>query len=140
MKKIILAVAVFGFISATSCKNEGSNGIETRAEQALEDAGQQAVDMEEQAANIKSAEQEAIEVPEFSNEQVQNFANDYAKYFEELLNATKSKNTEKTVELTRQGIEWTKKANEITQGMNEEDTQKWTEWTNRLRILVNGGE
>lgn len=140
MKKIILAVAVFGFISATSCKNEGSNGIESGAEQALEDAGQQAVDLEEQAANIKSAVQEAIEVPEFSNEEVQNFANDYAKYFEELLTAAKTKNTEKTVELTQQGIEWTKKANTITQGMNEEDTQKWTEWTNRLRTLVNGGE
>lgn len=140
MKKIILAVAVFGFISATSCKNESSNGIEVGAEQALEDAGQRAADMEERAANMKLAEQEAIEVPEFSNEEVQNFANDYAKYFEKLLTATKSKNSEKTIELTQQGIEWTKKATAVTQGMNEEDTQKWTEWTNRLRDLVNGND
>jgi len=140
MKKIILTVAVLGFISATSCKNENSNQIESGAEQALEDAGQQAADMEEQTANMNLAELEAIEIPEFSNEKVQNFANDYAKYFEELLTATKSRDPEKTIELTRQGIEWTKKASTVTQGMNEEDARKWAEWTNRLRTLVNGGE
>ncbi|MFA7616537.1 MAG: hypothetical protein WBF83_11270 [Moheibacter sp.] len=140
MKKLILAVAVFCVISATSCKNENSNSVETEAQQTLEDADQDALNLDEGTTDITSAEQEAVEVPEFSNGDVQNFANEYSKYFEELLKATKSGDNEKIQELTKLGVDWSKKESAITQSMNAEDTQKWTEWTNKLRDLLNGGE
>lgn len=140
MKKLIMAVAVLGMISATSCKNESSNSVETEAQQTLEDADQDALNLDEGNTDITSAEQEAMEVPEFSNGDVQNFANEYSKYIEELLTATKSGDTEKIQELTKQGVDWAKKESAITQNMNAEDSQKWTEWTNRLRDLLNGGE
>lgn len=139
MKKLILAVAVFGMITATSCKNESSNSVGKETQQTLEDAGQEALNPDEGIADITSAEQEAMEVPEFSNSDVQNFANEYSKYFEELLKTTKSGDTEKIQELTKQGVDWAKKESAITQNMNAEDSQKWTEWTNRLRDLLNGG-
>lgn len=140
MKNLILAVAVFGMITATSCKNESSNSVGKETQQTLEDAGQEALNPDEGIAEITSAEQEAMEVPEFSNSDVQNFANEYSKYFEELLKTTKSGDTEKIQELTKQGVDWAKKESAITQNMNAEDSQKWTEWTNKLRDLVNGGE
>ncbi|MBW7870296.1 MAG: hypothetical protein H3C39_04460 [Flavobacteriia bacterium] len=140
MKNLILAVAVFGMITATSCKNESSNSVGKETQQTLEDAGQEALNPDEGIADITSAEQEAMEVPEFSNSDVQNFANEYSKYFEELLKTTKSGDTEKIQELTKQGVDWAKKESAITQNMNAEDSQKWTEWTNKLRDLVNGGE
>jgi len=140
MKKIILTVAVIGMITTTSCKNESSNSVETEAQQTLEDADQEALNLEEGNADITSAERQAIEVPEFSNSDVQNFANEYSKYFEELLKATKSEDTEKIQELTKQGVDWSKKESAITQTMSAEDSQKWTEWTNSLRDLLNGGE
>lgn len=139
MKKIILAIAVFGMISLTSCKNNSSEKIESEADQALVDAREQAVELKEETGDIKSAEQAAMEVPEFSDPEVQKFANEYAKYFEDLLKASRSGNMEKAEELTRQGIEWTKRASELTQKMSSEDSQKWTEWTNKLRDLVNEG-
>lgn len=135
-----MAVAVFGMITATSCKNESSNSVGKETQQTLEDAGQEALNPDEGIADITSAEQEAMEVPEFSNSDVQNFANEYSKYFEELLKTTKSGDTEKIQELTKQGVDWAKKESAITQNMNAEDSQKWTEWTNKLRDLVNGGE
>lgn len=140
MKKIILTVAVIGMITTTSCKNESSNSVETEAQQTLEDADQEALNLDEGKTDITSAERQAIEVPEFSNSDVQNFANEYSKYFEELLKATKSEDTEKIQELTKQGVDWSKKESAITQTMSAEDSQKWTEWTNSLRDLLNGGE
>lgn len=140
MKKIILTVAVIGMITTISCKNESSNSVETEAQQTLEDADQEALNLEEGNADITSAERQAIEVPKFSNSDVQNFANEYSKYFEELLKATKSEDTEKIQELTKQGVDWSKKESAITQTMSAEDSQKWTEWTNSLRDLLNGGE
>jgi len=140
MKKIFLAVAAISMIVTTSCKNENSNSVETEAQQTLEDANQAALNLDEGKEDITAAEQQAIEIPEFSNSDVQNFAIEYSKYFEELLKATRSEETEKIQELTKQGVDWAKKESAITQTMNAEDSQKWTEWTNSLRDLLNGGE
>lgn len=140
MKKIFLAAAVIGLIAATSCKNDNSKDIESEIQQTTDDASQQAENLDAGESDVKQAIEETVEVPKFDDEEVQKFADDYAGYIRELLLSSKKGDVDKTVELTKQGMEWDKKANEIAKKMNDTDKQKWVDWTNQLRDLINTGE
>lgn len=138
MKKVFFAVAVFGIIAATSCKKDTQESVTQATEQTTVDADATAEQTDAAVNKTEEAKSEAnVEIPQFSSPDVQKFAQEYADYFSQLMKASKTGDTEKIKELTQQGVEWTKKASEFTQKMTPEDAQKWIEWTNKLRDLVN---
>lgn len=136
---MFLAVAVFGMIAATSCKKDTQESVTDAIEQTTDDAVENAQSTLNQVTEAaKTAAEGTIDIPQFSNEDVQKFASEYANYYSNLMTAAQSGDAEKLQELTKQGVDWAKKASEFTQKMTPEDSQKWIEWTNKLRAMVEG--
>lgn len=133
MKKILLIITALGLIAFTSCKNqeegvsdvtEGIDSIANDAEE-LEDYEQVQID----------ASKVASDIPQFSDPEVQKFAEEYSAYFNELMQA--GDDTEKLHELLGEGVEWSKRVSQITQKMSEEDLDKWSRWSAQLETAAN---
>ena len=135
MKKFILALTVIGFASLSSCKKEADK-VEDSTEQTLKDLHNEAEVGQEANANLESASNIAADIPQFSNGELQAFAQDYAAYFQSLVDASNKGDSEKLQQLTGEGMDWSKKAAEMTQKMTEEDAEKWKQWEARLRASV----
>lgn len=137
MKKLILALTVIGFTTVSSCKKEADK-VEESTEQTLQDVHNEAEVGQQANANLESASNIAADIPQFSNGDLQAFAQDYAGYFQSLVDASNKGDSEKLQQLTADGMEWSKKAAEMTQKMTEEDAEKWKQWEARLRASVSG--
>lgn len=73
-----------------------------------------------------------IEVPKFSNAEVQKFADEYNYFYYEMIEAAKIGDQKKMDDLQSRAIEWAQKSQEFTQMMTPEDIQKWSEWAQQL--------
>lgn len=133
MKKTFLIFTAIGLIAFTSCKNqeedvsdvtEGIDSIVNDAEE-LEDYEQVQID----------ASKVASDIPQFSDPEVQKFAEEYSAYFNELMQA--GDDTEKLHELLGEGVEWSKRVSQLTQKMSEEDLDKWSRWSSQLQTAAN---
>lgn len=133
MKKTFLIFTALGLIAFTSCKNqeenvsdvtEGIDSIVNDAEE-LEDYEQVQID----------ASKVASDIPQFSDPEVQKFAEEYSAYFNELMQA--GDDTEKLHELLGEGVEWSKRVSQLTQKMSEEDLDKWSRWSSQLQTAAN---
>lgn len=133
MKKTFLIITALGLIAFTSCKNQEENvsdvteGIDSIANDAeeLEDYEQVQID----------ASKVASDIPQFSDPEVQKFAEEYSAYFNELMQA--GDDTEKLHELLGEGVEWSKRVSQLTQKMSEEDLDKWSRWSSQLQTAAN---
>lgn len=136
MKKVFLIAVAVGLFFTTSCSKEEPNDNTVNETTATDNnTNGDPVDLNSAASNINN-ELSDFEIPNFSNEDVQVFANDYANYFKLLFNAHKSNNTEELQELMKQGVDWNKKASVFTQQMSDEDKEKWVAWTIKLQDMV----
>lgn len=133
MKKTFLIFTALGLIAFTSCKNqeedvsdvtEGIDSIVNDAEE-LEDYEQVQID----------ASKVASDIPQFSDPEIQKFAEEYSAYFNELMQA--GDDTEKLHELLGEGVEWSKRVSQLTQKMSEEDLDKWSRWSSQLQTAAN---
>lgn len=133
MKKTFLIFTALGLIAFTSCKNqeedvsdvtEGIDSIVNDAEE-LENYEQVQID----------ASKVASDIPQFSDPEVQKFAEEYSAYFNELMQA--GDDTEKLHELLGEGVEWSKRVSQLTQKMSEEDLDKWSRWSSQLQTAAN---
>ena len=132
MKKVFLAFTVVGLITLTSCKSE-SQKVEDATENATEQTTEAAANVVE---TVNNTENVVLEVPQFSNTDVQKFAQEYAAYTTEVLTAMKNRDGAKVAELQQKSVEWAQKANEYTQKMTEEDAVKWANWTKKIAETV----
>lgn len=73
-----------------------------------------------------------VEVPTFSNDEVQKFASDYAKYTEDVIAAAKSNDAAKVTELQAKASEWATKSKAALAKMTPEDAKKWGEFATAL--------
>lgn len=73
-----------------------------------------------------------IEVPKFSNEEVQKFADEYNYFYYEMIEAAKAGDKKKMNDLQTRAVEWAQKSQEFTQLMTPEDIQKWSDWAQQL--------
>ena len=102
MRKLVFALGAVAMLSMVSCGKK-----ETPAEKpATEEAAKEGEATEQPAAEgEKPAEGEAAgalsEVPKFSNEETQKFAEEYAAYYKEVLEAAKAKDAAKSAELAQ---------------------------------------
>ena len=135
MRKLVFALGAVAMLSMVSCGKK-----ETPAEQpATEEAAKEGEATEQPAAEEKAAEGVAgalSEVPKFSNEEVQKFAEEYAAYYKEVLEASKAKDAAKVAELGQKGQDLAKSAQEKMTKMSAEDAKVWGEWAQKIATEV----
>lgn len=134
MKKIFLTFTALGLIAFTSCKNQEEEGVSDVTEQ-IGNIESDAEKLEDYEQIHTDASKVASDIPQFSNPEIQKFAEEYSAYFNELMQA--GEDTEKLHELLGEGVEWSKRVSKITQKMNEEDLDKWSEWSAKLETAAN---
>ena len=135
MKKLVFALGAVAMLSMVSCGGKK----ETSAEQPVteevakdsvaQEAEQAAVEGEKVAENVAGA---LSEVPKFSNEETQKFAEEYAAFQKEAIEAAKAKDAAKVAELTQKAQEWAKSAQEKVLKMSPEDQKVWAEWAQKI--------
>lgn len=135
MKKLVFALGAVAMLSMVSCGKK-----ETPAEKpATETADSTAQETAEPAAEEKAAEGVAgalSEVPKFSNEETQKFAEEYAAYYKEVLEAAKAKDATKSAELAQKAQDLAKSAQEKMTKMTPEDAKVWGEWAQKIATEV----
>ncbi len=133
MRKLVFALGAVAMLSMVSCGKK-----ETPAEKpATEEAAKEGEATEQPAAEgEKPAEGEAAgalsEVPKFSNEEVQKFAEEYAAYYKEVLDAYKAKDAAKSAELAKKAQDLAKSAQEKLTKMTPEDAKLWADWAQKI--------
>ena len=114
MRKIILTLGAVALLSVTACKKEETAKTEISA----------------------SAETpivvNGIEVPKFNSADAQKSANEYAGYYSEILEASKSGDAAKAKEMYTKLEEWSVKQTEIASKMTPEDTKIFSEFIAKL--------
>jgi len=135
MRKLVFALGAVAMLSMVSCGKK-----ETPAEKpATEETAKEGEATEQPAAEEKAAEGVAgalSEVPKFSNEEVQKFAEEYAAYYKEVLEASKAKDAAKVAELGQKGQDLAKSAQEKMTKMSAEDAKVWGEWAQKIATEV----
>ncbi len=135
MKKLVFALGAVAMLSMVSCGKK-----ETPAEKpATETADSTAQEAAQPAAEEKAAEGVAgalSEVPKFSNEETQKFAEEYAAYYKEVLEAAKAKDAAKSAELAQKAQDLAKSAQEKMTKMTPEDAKVWGEWAQKIATEV----
>ena len=119
-------------LSMVSCGKK-----ETPAEQpATEETAKGGEATEQPAAEEKAAEGDVAgafaDVPKFSNEEVQKFAEEYAAYYKEVLEAAKAKDAAKSAELAQKAQDLAKSAQEKMTKMTPEDAKLWADWAQKI--------
>ena len=135
MRKLVFALGAVAMLSMVSCGKK-----ETPAEQpATEETAKEGEATEQPAAEEKAAEGVAgalSEVPKFSNEETQKFAEEYAAYYKEVLEAAKAKDAAKSAELAQKAQDLAKSAQEKMTKMTPEDAKVWGEWAQKIATEV----
>ena len=131
MRKLVFALGAVAMLSMVSCGKK-----ETPAEKpATEETAKEGEATEQPAAEEKAAEGVAnafADVPKFSNEEVQKFAEEYAAYYKEVFEAYKAKDAAKSAELGQKAQDLAKSAQEKMTKMTPEDAKLWADWAQKI--------
>ena len=136
MKKLVFALGAVAMLSMVSCGKKETPAEKPATEAAADSTAQET---SEPAAEEKAAEGVAgalSEVPKFSNEETQKFAEEYAAYYKEVLEASKAKDAAKSAELAQKAQDLAKSAQEKMTKMTPEDAKVWGEWAQKIATEV----
>ena len=136
MKKLVFALGAVAMLSMVSCGKKETPAEKPAAEAAADSTAQEAA---QPAVEEKAAEGVAgalSEVPKFSNEETQKFAEEYAAYYKEVLEAAKAKDAAKSAELAQKAQDLAKSAQEKMTKMTPEDAKVWGEWAQKIATEV----
>ena len=136
MKKLVFALGAVAMLSMVSCGKKETPAEKPAAEATADSTAQEAA---QPAAEEKAAEGVAgalSEVPKFSNEETQKFAEEYAAYYKEVLEAAKAKDAAKSAELAQKAQDLAKSAQEKMTKMTPEDAKVWGEWAQKIATEV----
>jgi len=136
MKKLVFALGAVVMLSMVSCGKKETPAEKPATEAAADSTAQEAA---QPAAEEKAAEGVAgalSEVPKFSNEETQKFAEEYAAYYKEVLEAAKAKDAAKSAELAQKAQDLAKSAQEKMTKMTPEDAKVWGEWAQKIATEV----
>ena len=132
MKKLVFALGAVAMLSMVSCGKKETPAEKPAAEAAADSTAQEAA---QPAVEEKAAEGVAgalSEVPKFSNEETQKFAEEYAAYYKEVLEAAKAKDAAKSAELAQKAQDLAKSAQEKMTKMTPEDAKLWADWAQKI--------
>ena len=124
MKKVLFALSLVGLTAMVSCKKE-----EVKVEATTVDSTATKTDAPVETTTETTT---SVTVPTFSNDEVQKFASDYAKYTEDVMAAAKSNDAAKITELQAKATEWATKSQAVMAKMTPEDAKKWGEFVTSL--------
>ena len=136
MRKLVFALGAVAMLSMVSCGKKETPAEKPATEAAADSTAQET---SEPAAEEKAAEGVAgalSEVPKFSNEETQKFAEEYAAYYKEVLEAAKAKDAAKSAELAQKAQDLAKSAQEKMTKMTPEDAKVWGEWAQKIATEV----
>ena len=136
MRKLVLALGAVAMLSMVSCGKKETPAEKPATEAAADSTAQESA---QPAAEEKAAEGVAgalSEVPKFSNEETQKFAEEYAAYYKEVLEAAKAKDAAKSAELAQKAQDLAKSAQEKMTKMTPEDAKVWGEWAQKIATEV----
>lgn len=119
MKKVILAVMVAFAMVATSCKGEKKS--DASSEKKVE---KKAEEKKEETKNETSS----ADVPNFSDQGVQDYVNAYEEYMKELKKVVESKDMDGYSKLSAKGAELGQKATEALGKVSGADAEKLTKY------------
>ena len=137
MKKLVFALGAVAMLSMVSCGKKETPAEKPATEEVAADSTAQ--EAAQPAAEEKAAEGVAgalSEVPKFSNEETQKFAEEYAAYYKEVLEAAKAKDAAKSAELAQKAQDLAKSAQEKMTKMTPEDAKAWGEWAQKITTEV----
>lgn len=132
MKKVFLTFAVAGLVTLTSCDKKADPAVETTTETTTE------TNPETEAPVTQTEATAEVDVPKFSNSDVQKFADEYASFYAEMIAAAKAGDQAKVSELQTKAVEWAQKSQEFTSKMTPEDARLWAEWAQKLATAASG--
>ena len=130
MKKLVFALGAVAMLSMVSCGGKKETSAEQPATEATADSVAQ--EAEQAAVEGEKVADAFADVPKFSNEETQKFAEEYAAYYKELVEAGKAKDAAKLAELGQKGQELAKTAQEKMTKMSAEDAKVWAEWAQKI--------
>ncbi|MCY0967630.1 hypothetical protein [Chryseobacterium wangxinyae] len=125
MKKTILMLGAASLIGVTACKKNEIFGTETSKKES-------SVASEEKTSPGSGVTVDGVEVPKFSNQEVQQFATEYAHIVSEMSAASRSGDVAKSQELTAKAQEWTTKNASWSSNMTPDDSKLWTDFLTKL--------
>ena len=134
MKKLVFALGAVAMLSMVSCGKKETPAEQPATEEVAKDSAAEATEQpaaegEKVAENVADA---FADVPKFSNEETQKFAEEYAAYYKEVVEAGKAKDAAKLAELGQKGQELAKSAQEKVTKMSAEDAKVWAEWAQKI--------
>lgn len=132
MKKTVFVLGLAALVAVSCKKKEETPKV---GEPAVENVETTVEKAEETAENVADA---FADVPKFSNEETQKFAEEFATYYKELAGATKSADATKIAELQKKGVELAKTAQEKMMKMSAEDAKLWAEWSQKIAEAAQG--
>ncbi len=137
MKKLVFALGAVAMLSMVSCGKKETPAEKPAAEAATDSTAQETAQPAAEGEKAVEAVAGALsEVPKFSNEETQKFAEEYAAFQKEAIEAYKSKDAAKITELTQKAQEWAKSAQEKMTKMSPEDQKVWGEWFQKIGAEV----
>ena len=137
MKKLVFALGAVAMLSMVSCGKKETPAEKPATEAAADSTAQETAQPAAEGEKAVEAVAGALsEVPKFSNEETQKFAEEYAAFQKEAIEAYKSKDAAKITELTQKAQEWAKSAQEKMTKMSPEDQKVWGEWFQKIGAEV----
>ena len=127
MKKVFLALTVIGLVTLTSCDDKKKAEETTVENTETTPEADPAVETE-----VETTATTTVEVPKFSNSDVQKFADEYGAFYSEMIAASKAGDQAKLTELQGKAVEWAQKSQTFTQKMTAEDMKLWSDWAQKL--------
>lgn len=125
MKKTILMLGAVALFCVTACKKED-------ALEPWNSKTESSVAPKEKVSNGSGVTVSGVQVPKFSNPEVQQFATEYATMVSEMSAASKAGDVAKSQELTAKSQEWTAKHATWSSKMTSEDSKLWTDFITKL--------
>lgn len=122
MKKTVLSLLSLGIVLfATSCKDEAKSESSSTEEKT------EVVEKKEESTETKKVESNS-DVPNFDNEQVQEYVNAYEEYMNEYKKAAESKDMAALGSLGEKGQALGQKTQEVMGNLSGDDIQKFNDY------------
>lgn len=122
MKKIFWILALAGLV-LVSCKKDESATNESTENLIPENEEDQTAETPRNEHNL------TITIPEFSDPEVQNHANELVKFYHQIREAEAEGNQEKLDELLKQQVLYHQKQQEVLKPLSTEEKEKFREWS-----------
>ncbi|MFA5618777.1 MAG: hypothetical protein WDA08_00575 [Weeksellaceae bacterium] len=131
MKLQLIALSFILFNALISCKNEIKE-MQTVTENPVVTAPSTPASIEE--SGFEEAVKAVTDLSGFTNPELKEFAQNYLKYADDLYEAARRGDQEKTDELNAVGLNYAKQIQKFNQSLSAEEAQQLNDWTRAVAL------